>query len=193
MNVQRLIEQIQVPQAWRARADGLRRQAAAWWEHHPPHERWLLGACAALAVVAIVLLAVLRPAWRTLAEAREQLPLLRSEMVQVQAIVREAQALQQGRSGSVAASQVLAALKGSLARAGLDDTVTAAENGTGRWEITVDGAGAARLMDWLASVPLLVQTQTRSVVLERTVVEGRERPGAVSGRVVLARDEGAAR
>lgn len=193
MSARQMIERLELPQAWRQRGAQLHSGALAWWVRHPRHERLLLAACAALVLVALLWLVVMRPAWHTLSEAREQLPLLRSELAQVQAVVREAQALQQGRSARIDASQVPAALAASLRRANLESSVQVTADGPRRWSAVVHDAPAARLMDWLAGLPFLVQTRTESVVLERTNIDGRDRPGSVTGRIVLAQDAEAAR
>lgn len=193
MNAPRLLERLTLPPSWRQRGERLQRSALGWWRQHPSHERRLMALAAVLVLAALLWLVVLRPAWSSLSEARERLPVLRSEMAQVQGIVREAQALRQGRSARVNAADVRAALNTSLNRAGLETSVAIIESAPGRWEAVVQDAQATQLMDWLASLPFLVQVNTESLALDRTNIDGRDRPGSVTGRIVFARDEEPAR
>jgi len=167
----------------------MRRTVAAWWATHSRPERRLLAACAALAGMALVWLLLLHPSLNRLAAARAQLPTLTRDMAQIETIVREAQLLQQGRQARTSDAQVMDALRASARRAGLADTVatTVTQDAPQRWQIAVDGAPAARMIDWLAQLPFLLQVRVASVALERAQMDGRERPGFVSGQIVLTR------
>ncbi|MCK2094559.1 type II secretion system protein GspM [Thauera aromatica] len=188
MSAQQRPGRFQLPVVWTQRADGLRQQFGNWWLQHPPHERRLMAIGAVVVGVALLWLVGIQPALRTLDEAREQLPRLRAETAQLQAIVHEARGLQRGRVGNIDLAQVPEALRASLRRAGLE-SASVFERGSGRWEIVVESASAASVMDWLAGMPLLLQLQTQALDLTRTNVDGRDRPGHVSGRITLVRQE----
>jgi len=182
---------------WRQPLDAAQRRLLAWWMRHTRRERLLLGLAAALILLTLLWLALLRPAWQTLDAARTRLPQLRSDMARIQTMVREAQTLQQGRSANVSAAQVWLILPASLQRAALGGTVELANRPatagapTGaipqRWELAVNGAPIVALLDWLASLPRM-QVRVQTLTLTRTVVDGREQPGLVSGRIVLTQD-----
>jgi len=170
--------------------DHLGRLMAVWWAKHARHERWLLAGCAGLTALALLWTMVLRPSLDRLSAARAQLPVLQQDMAQIQAIVREAALLQRGRNATVHVAQVIEELNMSLGHAGLVESVTVTQDDEAqRWRVTVQGASAARVIDWLAGLPFLVQVRTVSVTLERAQVDGRARPGVVSGQIVLARAE----
>ncbi|SHG93171.1 type II secretion system protein GspM [Pollutimonas bauzanensis] len=191
MSARPLLSGSRLPAAWRRQADMRKQQAQAWWKERQPRERLLLQAGAAMAALALAWLLALRPALDTIAKSRELLPRLRADAVQVDALIIEARALQSGQSGAIEPAGLSAALQGSLQRAGLGAAgalAAIAEPSGGpaqQWEITLQNANAARVMEWLAGLPYLLQLQTREVELARANIDGRDRPGNVSGRIVV--------
>lgn len=191
MNTRR--QTLESPQTavWRQQLDALKLQAAAWWNERTSQERMLLRAGAIVVAVALVWSLGLRPALNSIAQSRELLPRLYANAAQVDALILEAQALQGRQSGKINTASLPEALRASLQRAGLEDSATlkevpASKSGSSQqWEIALLNANAERTMQWLAGLPYLLQLQTQTVELQRTNIDGRDRPGHVSGRIVI--------
>jgi len=176
---------------WRQQFETSRQQAVAWWNERTHQERRLLRVGGAVVAAALVWTLGMQPALRTIARAHEQLPRLHADAAQVDALILEAQALQHSQSGKIDTSDLAGALRATLQRAGLEDTAAltevhgGADNGPRQWEIVLTNASATHVMQWLASLPYLLQLQTRTVELARANVNGRDRPGQVTGRIVV--------
>lgn len=176
---------------WRQQLDALRQQAGAWWKERTPRERLLLQAGSALLIVFLVWAQGLRPALDTIAQSRELLPHLRAQAAQADALILEAQDLQRVKTGQLQPAELAQALRASLRRAGLEESSTlsetreAANDASPQWEIALVNANAGRAMQWLAGLPKQLRLQTESVDLVRANVDGRDRPGHVSGRIVV--------
>ena len=176
---------------WRQQLDTLRQQADAWWKERTAQERRLLKLGAAVIAAALVWTLGLQPALTTIAQSREQIPRLHADAARVDALILEAQGLQRSQTGAINAAELSGALSASLSRAGLDDgvrvneTVDVAGTALRQWEIDLFNANAERVMEWLADLPYLLQLRIYSVELVRANVDGRDRPGHVTGRVVV--------
>jgi len=169
----------------------VRQQAGAWWKERSQREQRLLQISAVLLGLALLWLIGLKPPLESIERAREQLPRLRAEAAEIDALILEAGALQRRQSGRSDAADLPQALQMSLRRAGLEDSVSFAGDATPLnpaapvWEVSVHDASAARLMEWLADLPHLLHLQVTAVELSRSRIEGRDRPGQVSGRITL--------
>ena len=178
---------------WRRLTQTLALPVLTWWKRRTSREQGLLRVAALVIFAALLWTQGLRPALHTIDQSRELLPVLRAQAAQVNALILEAQALRQRRSGSIDLPGVAAALQASLRRAGLDESATLKEvppsdgDGFPQWEIALFDAHATRVMEWIASLPGLVHLHTRSVELLRSNIDGRDRPGQVSGRILLQR------
>lgn len=176
---------------WRQHLAGPRDQAMQWWAVRTPRERMLLRVGMALAVAALIWTQALQPSLTTIEQSRELLPRLHANAAQVDALILESQALQRQQSGKIAPAAMSDALNDSLRRAGLEAAAALTEirppsDGPSRhWELVLNNASAARVMEWLSSLPYLLRLQTLSVELMRANVDGRDRPGHVSGRIVV--------
>ncbi len=176
------------PAVWRRQLATLEQQARAWWKARSAQERRLLRLCAIVVAAALAWVLGLQPALKTIAESRDQLPRLHADAAQVHAYILEAQALQRSPTGKIDGTDLTQALRASLRRAGLDDAFSLSETGGAaarQWEVSLFNANAARVMEWLAGLPYLLQLQTATVELARANVEGRDRPGHVSGRIIV--------
>jgi general secretion pathway protein M len=177
--------------AWRRQLDALRQRAVAWWKERTSQERKLLCVGSAVIAAALVWTLGLRPALDTIAQSRGLLPRLHADAAQVDALILEAQALRHRQSGNIDAADLSGALRASLRRAGLEASSTLSEtrnaaNGSLRqWEIVLFNANAAQAMEWLAGLPYLLHLQIQTVDLARANIDGRDRPGHVSGRIVV--------
>jgi general secretion pathway protein M len=153
-------------------------------------EQRLLRIGALLLAAALIWAAWLNPAIRTIRQARVQLPALQAQAAQLDAIVLEAQALGRGRSGALSAAETEAALRDSLRSVGLDGvSVLGTPDGAAprdqQWQVQFTNAPAGLIMEWMASLPFVARLQTRRVELARSNVDGRDRPGQLSGVIVL--------
>ena len=177
--------------AWRRQLHIAQGQAGAWWAKHTPRERRLLRAGTVFIAVALLWTIGLKPALDSIALSNERLPHLRADAARVDALILESQALQRRQSGRIDASGLPQALQASLRRAGLETAaqVNDAPDATGpaspAWEISITDASAARVMEWLAGLPQLLHVQITAVDLARSRIDGRDRPGQVSGLVIV--------
>lgn len=177
--------------ALRARLEPLARQARAAWQQRTLREQALLRGGALLLVAVLLWVVALRPALQTVQTARQQLPVLQAQTARLGAVILEAEALTRGRSGTIPASDTEQALQTSLRAAGLEtvsvlsrsDGVVAKET---QWQVQFANAPAGRIMEWMSNLPFVAQMQTRRVDLARSNVDGRDRPGQLSGVVVMA-------
>lgn len=180
-----------LPEAWQLRLDDARQRARGFWLQRTLRERRLLTVAAVLLGVWLAWAVLIRPALDDVAQSGQALPGLRANVAQVQAVIIEAQALQRGRATVQDADSVQAALEASLQRAGLPqarlERLSDTAAGTAAsWAVQVDQVSATRVVDWMASLAFLLQLETRQVDLARAVVDGRERAGLLTGRIVLA-------
>lgn len=168
-----------------------RQQAGAWWKARTQREQRLLQIGAALLGLTLLWLVGLKPPLESIERSREQLPRLRAEAAEIDALILEANALQRQQTGRTGAADLPQALQMSLRRAGLEDAArfagdTSTPNPAASvWEVSVHDANAARLMEWLAGLPHLLHLQVTTVELSRSRIDGRDRPGQVSGRITL--------
>src|SRR5690606_38039624 len=178
-------------QASRARFEPLAAQAREAWQRRTPREQRLLKGGALLLGVALLWTAGLKPALESIDNARSQLPALQAQASRLNAVILEAKALDRGRSGAMSAEETEQALRASLGSAGLDTLAQfgphpAGEAGKTQWQVRFDNAPAGRIVEWMSSLPFVAQVQTLQAALERSVVDGRDRPGQLTGTIVLA-------
>lgn len=177
--------------ALRARLQPLARQTRAAWQQRTPREQALLRGGALLLVAVLLWVVALRPALQTIQTAHRQLPVLGAQAARLGAVILEAEVLSRGRSGVIPASDTEQALRTSLRAAGLEtvSVLSRSEGGVAKeaqWQVQFTNAPAGRIMEWMTDLPFVAQMQTRRVDLARSNVDGRDRPGQLSGVVVLA-------
>jgi len=178
-------------QASHARLDPLVQQARLAWKARTRREQTLLRGAALLLAAVLLWTVGLKPALEGIRQARSQLPVLQAEASRLDAIILEARALDRGRSGVMSADETEQALKGSLASVGLDalgqfERLDDAPSGETHWQVRFANAPAGRVVEWMANLPFVAQVQTRRADLARSNVDGRDRPGQLTGVVVLA-------
>ena len=177
--------------AWQARLMPFAGEALAFWKLRSPREQVFLLAGALLLIAVLLWVLALRPAVQTIQSAQQRLPVLQAQAAQLAAVIFEAKALGDSRRGVMPAGDTEQALLNSLRTAGLD-TVSVLGRPTNvdpaqmQWRVELANAPAGRVMEWLANLPFMVQTRTQLVDLARSNVDGRDRPGQLSGVVVLA-------
>src|SRR5690606_37157629 len=112
-----------------------------------------------------------------------------ADAARVDALIAEARALQRADSGHMDAASLSDALRASLRRAGLEASATVSEdiaagdNSPRQWNIALLNADVAHVMQWLAELPYLLRVQTQVVDLARANIDGRDRPGSVTGSI----------
>ena len=167
-----------------------RRGAAGHWAKLAPRERRLVGLAAAVAVLTLVWLLLLEPALQTTQRLRQSLPALRAQAAQVDAVVREAKALQRQGGGADAPAQQ-SDLEASLAMAGLTEVASIDATEPGQWRVTVEQAPAQALIQWLQSLPFELRIQPGHVALQRPARDnGTLLSGMLSGTVTLTHANG---
>jgi len=178
-------------QSLRARLEPLAEQGRLAWKRRTRREQTLLRGGALLLAAALLWTIGLKPALERIDSARAQLPVLQAQASRLDAIILEARALDRGRSGAMSADETGQALQASLRSAGLDSlsefsrlTDTAPDEA--QWQVRFANAPAGRIVEWMSSLPFVAQVQTRQVDLARSNVDGRDRPGQLTGAIVLA-------
>lgn len=180
---------ISTTSAWRIQLATIRQQAHAWWLVRTARERRLLRTAGIAVGAGLVWSLGMQPALNTIAQSREQLPHLRAQAAQVEALIAESQALAGTQAGKIDAADLPEALRASLQRAGLgassvvDDAITGKDTAPPGWKINFTNADAAHVMQWLAALPYSLRVQTKAVTLTRSTIAGRDRPGRVTGRI----------
>lgn len=172
----------------RTRLEPVVAQASASWRRLSTRERNLLILAACIVLVALIWMVGLKPALNEVRKANGQLPVLQSQTSRLDAILLEAKALERGRSGQLSFDETGAALQASLVSTSLDGLSSFSTSNAlpAGWEIRFTNAPAGRLIDWLSNLPYVARVKTVSVDLARSNVDGRDRPGQLSGTVVLA-------
>ena len=146
----------------------------AWWRTLAARERQWLTVAGVIAVIGLVWLLAVQPAWRTLARAPAQLDTLELQLQTMQALAAEAQQLRS--APPVAPDQAAAALKSATDRLG--DKAKLALQGE-RAVLTLNGVGTGALRDWLAEA----RAGARARPVEANLTRGAQ---GYSGTLVLA-------
>lgn len=174
----------------RARYAPLAGRMSAAWQQRSTRERRLLSVAALLLAALLLWQIGLRPALNTIRHARQQLPVLRAQAAQLSTVIIEALALGRQRSGILPADATARALQDGLHSANLDgvshfSALPDSKAGNTQWRVSFTQAPAGRLMAWLAGLPAIAQVRVDALELARSTVDGRERPGLLSGDVTL--------
>lgn len=177
-----------IEQSLRVRLEPLAGQARAAWMQRTPRERSLLRSAALVLGVALLWLVGVQPALERVRSAHSQLPVLQSQASRLDAIILEAKALDRGRSGTLSLDETEQALRSSLSSSGLVDLsrFNADTDAQAQWRIEFTNAPAGRLVEWMSGLPYVAQVRTVQVSLARSNINGRDRPGLLTGSVTLA-------
>jgi general secretion pathway protein M len=157
----------------------------AWWIGLARRERAMTAAATAFAVLALLYLVAIEPAWKARQRLAAELPRLRAQAAEVQALAQEAAQLK-GRGVAVeSADAARTALEQSVARAGLPATRVAVID---ERRIAVSSAGVS-VSQWLAwtqdaardsrlriATARIVRGPARAVVDAEAVFEIARRP-----------------
>lgn len=138
----------------------------AWWPELAPGEQRLIGAAAALVVLALLWWIALAPALRTLAAAPVEHAQLDAQLQQMQALQNQARALQSQPRAS--RDDALRALESSVRQRLGPEAQLQAAGGGDAVGLSVRGAPAAALGDWLAQARGNARAVPREVHLTRS-------------------------
>lgn len=128
------------------RYGALHASAAERWRKLAPREQRVLLAAAVVAVLGLVWLAGVQPAWRTWREAPARLAALDVELQTMQALADEASALR--AIAPISPSQASAALEAATARLGAAGRLNLQGD---RATLTLTGIDSASLREWLGT------------------------------------------
>ena len=138
----------------------------AWWPELAPREQRLIGGAAALVALALLWWIALAPALRTLSAAPAEHARLDAQLQQMQALQTQAQALQsQPRANR---DDAVRALESSVRQSFGADAQLQAAGGGDAVGLSVRGAPATALGDWLAQARSNARAIPREVHLTRS-------------------------
>jgi general secretion pathway protein M len=118
-----------------------------WWTGLARRERMMTAAAASFAALALLFLIAIEPAWKTRERLAAELPRLRAQAAEIQALALEATDLQQRGVAAESAGGAQAALEQSLARAGLPATRVAVLDER-RLAVSAEGVSASQWLAW---------------------------------------------
>lgn len=159
----------------------LREAVQAKWSAMAPRERRMVAIACWVVVLAMVVLVGIRPAWRTLSTAPEQLRAVDVQLDQMRRLADEVQVLRQ--RPPVPPAQAEAALRSASERLGEAATLTMQGE---RATIALRDVPGDALVSWLDEV----RSAARARPLEASLQQGE--PGRYSGSVVLGLSAGQA-
>lgn len=177
-----------LPPVWRQRWQAGRDKAAARWRQLTQREQAMLAALGVALLLALVVQVGVRPALNDIARSGTELPRLRAQAAQVDAMVQEALALHGAVRGRIPPAELNTELLASLAQAGLIGEYglgAVADSAEPAWELRVTDVSASALFAWLASAPAQFRLSLQASELARAEDE--------AGKPVAARLTGTLR
>lgn len=152
-----------------------------WWQGLARRERMLVAAAAALALGAVVYLLAIEPAWKTRARLAVELPLLRAQAAEVDALALEARQLGARAAAALPPAALKAALEQSLAAAQIRDARVSLPDER-RILVSVQAAPVTPWLAWLEQAAR--ESRLRIARVEMSLAGAR---GVVSCEVTLER------
>jgi general secretion pathway protein M len=167
----------------RERAGSIRLAVAAFWEARTEQERKLLKLGGAVVVLALIYGVLFAPAYDGRAHLRTELPVLRQEAAEIQALAREAQQLK-GRSATQVPPMTRASLTASLTSRSL---TAQSVSMTGEYaKLAFKEVQFAGLVTWLDAI----RAENR-IAVQDAIITPQATPGVVDATITL-RQGGAA-
>lgn len=120
----------------------------AWWQGLARRERMLVAAAAVIVLAALVYLLAVEPAWKARARLAVELPRLRAQAAEVEALALEARQLAKRGAAPASAGAAKTALEQSLAAARFRDARVIALDER-RLTVNVQAAAVAPWLAWL--------------------------------------------
>lgn len=176
---------------WQTRLHAWQQGLQTAWGRRTRREQVLLAVAGAFLCCAGVWLLGVRPALTTIAHAQKQLPGLQARAAQLDTVILEAKAMARERQGVLSVAETTQALEASLVGSdfgAMAHLVMLDEAGgdQARWQLDVQDAPAGSVLNWVADLPVVARLRVVSMALARSVVDGRDRPGRLSGQLILA-------
>ena len=156
-----------------AGSNTLRQQAIDFWRSRATRERQALTALAVALAVALLWMALVQPAWRTIRAAPVQLDRLDLQMQQMQATAAEVRALR--AIAPVSSAQATAALKAATDRLGAQGRLSVQGD---RATLTLTGVASDALRGWLNEARSAARARPIEASLSRT-------PQGYSGTILV--------
>jgi general secretion pathway protein M len=142
------------------------------WSEREPRERAVLAAAAFFAVVALLYLALIEPAFSAIGRLQRALPHTRSQSAELEALLAEARALKARPVVAAASSQdASAAVEKSLAAAGLK-AARVVPLANGALQLTFSNVSYATWSVWLATAERELGMHAIAVTVKATATAG---------------------
>ena len=162
----------------------------AWWSSLTRREHILVGLAGAIVCVYLLWALTIEQALRTVTQAHQQLPQLRSDAALVGAIALEVKASASRSTGGLSPGNLTVALQQSLDDSGLTEHVSIeampADSLSKGSILVISDAPTTKLMPWLASLSEIMPLKIRRVQLDRSQRQGRDYLNHVSGKIEVA-------
>lgn len=142
-----------------------------WWQGLARRERALVAGAAALGLAALLYVVAVEPAWRTRARLAAELPLLRAQAAEVDALALEARVLSRRGTAAVSAAALKPALEQSLAAAQIRDARVTVQDER-RILVGVQAAPATPWLAWLEQAGRESRLRIARVQISRTPARG---------------------
>ena len=139
----------------------------AWWQGLSRRERAMSAAGGALVLVALLYLLAIEPAWRSRARLGAELPKLRAQLAEVDALAQEAGRLKGAGVGAESAAAARTALEQSAARGNLG-AVRIAVIDERRVSASAKGVPAWQWLAWLEQTARESRLRIAQVKISRT-------------------------
>jgi general secretion pathway protein M len=143
----------------------------AWWLGLARRERAMVAGAASLALGVLLYLVAIEPAWKARARLAEELPRLREQAAEVDALGREAKQLTSRGIAADSADAAKIALERSLAGANLGVARVAAIDER-HVTVNVKGAAATRWLAWLEETARESRLRIALVQISQTAARG---------------------
>lgn len=171
--------------AWNESLHRYRAMAAQFWQARTEQERKFLAAGGAVLALALAYSVLLAPAMDGRARLRKELPELRQQAAELQALAMQASALK-GQTAAAPAPMTRDSLNASLATRGLTAQSVSI---TGEYaRLQLNGVSFPGLVEWLAAL----RREGRVTVQEAAIV-AQATPGMVDATLTLQQNTGAGR
>jgi general secretion pathway protein M len=142
-----------------------------WWQGLGQRERALVAAAAALALAAALYLIAIEPAWKTRARLETDLPLLRAQAAEVEAMALEAKLLARRAAAPSSAAAIKASLEQSLAAAQIREARVSATDER-RLLVSVQSAPVTPWLAWLEQATRESRLRIARAQISRTPARG---------------------
>jgi general secretion pathway protein M len=150
------------------------------WQQLQQRERRIVGVGAAVLVALLLYLFAFEPAWQGRQRMQAELPTLRAQLAQMEALATEARQLAGSAGTRDTPEQFRQQLEQSIAAAGLRERVTQLTQAEQLMDLRFEAVGFAQWLAWFDMAVRETRMRVVDVAVERTAT-----PGQVAARVTL--------